>query len=71
MIGAAEIATMKKSTLLINTTRGGLVNEEALAHAWQQGRIADAGLDVLTMEPPTTSPLFKLAGAVKILITPH
>ena len=72
MIGAAEIATMKKSALLINTARGGLVDEAALAHALQQGRIAGAGLDVLTMEPPTTAnPLFKLAGAVNVIITPH
>jgi D-3-phosphoglycerate dehydrogenase len=52
MIGERELKTMKKSTILINTARGGIVNEEALDKALSQGWIFGAGLDVYSIEPP-------------------
>jgi glycerate dehydrogenase len=71
MIGAAELATMKKSALLVNTARGGLVDEAALADALQSGTIAGAGFDVLTKEPPDdANPLLKLR-LPNFILTPH
>jgi phosphoglycerate dehydrogenase-like enzyme len=60
---------MKPSAVLINTARGGLVDEEALAAAIRSGEIAGAALDVLTDEPPP--PGHPLLGDERILITPH
>jgi glycerate dehydrogenase len=69
MIDAARLASMKPTALLINTARGGLVNEADLAAALNEGRIAGAGLDVLTTEPPAAdNPLLKARNCV---ITPH
>lgn len=60
MIGERELSLMKKSAFLINTSRGGLVDEEALVKALKEGRIAGAALDVFSEEPPNpNSPLFK------------
>jgi glycerate dehydrogenase len=71
MIGAAELATMKKSALLINTARGGLVDEAALADALTSGTIAGAGFDVLTKEPPDdANPLLALR-LPNFILTPH
>lgn len=53
VIGAQEIAKMKKGAVLINCARGGVVNEQALADALQQGQISCAGVDVFENEPPT------------------
>jgi glycerate dehydrogenase len=71
MIGAAELKLMKRSAILINTARGGLVDEQALADALRSGEIAGAGFDVLTEEPPVSgNPL--LAGAIpNLIVTPH
>ena len=52
LIGAAELKRMKQTAILINTARGGLVDEAALAAALKAGEIAGAGFDVLTEEPP-------------------
>ncbi len=69
MIDAAAIARMKKGAVLINTARGGLVDEDALLTALKTGRIAAAGLDTVSEEPaPATNPLFALDNVV---VTPH
>ncbi|ACM22517.1 phosphoglycerate dehydrogenase [Thermotoga neapolitana] len=60
MIGEREISLMKKSAFLINTSRGGLVDEKALVKALKEGKIAGAALDVFSEEPPDPgSPLFE------------
>jgi len=69
MIGAAEIAKMKPTAFLLNMARGALLDEAAVANALNAGRIAGAGLDVLSTEPPhPENPLF---GAKNCFITPH
>ena len=69
LIDGEAIALMKPSALLINTARGGIVDEHALAEALNQGRLAGAGFDVLTSEPPRDgNPLLTARNA---LITPH
>ena len=69
LVNAARLAQMKPSAILINTGRGPLVDEEALAEALGSGRIHAAGLDVLTSEPPSAdNPLLK---APNCFITPH
>lgn len=69
LVNAARLAQMKPSAILINTGRGPLVDEEALAEALGSGRIQAAGLDVLTSEPPSAdNPLLK---APNCFITPH
>ena len=71
MIGARELASMKKSSILINTARGGLVDEAALAEALSNGVIAGAGFDVLSKEPPVPeNPLLKLR-LPNFVLTPH
>lgn len=69
LVNAQRLALMKPSALLINTSRGALIDEEALAQALHKGQIAGAGLDVLSVEPPPFQhPLFD---APNCLITPH
>jgi len=69
MIGMPQLAMMKPTAILINTTRGGVVDESALVDALRQRRIAGAGLDVFEKEPlPMDSPLLELHNAV---LTPH
>jgi glycerate dehydrogenase len=71
MIGARELASMKKSAILINTARGGLVDEAALAQALTDGTIAGAGFDVLSKEPPVPdNPLLQLR-LPNFVLTPH
>ncbi|OGT18991.1 MAG: glycerate dehydrogenase [Gammaproteobacteria bacterium RBG_16_57_12] len=71
LIGAAELALMKPTAVLINTARGGIVDEQALADALRAGRLAGAGVDVLSEEPPRHgSPL--LNGDIPhLIVTPH
>ncbi len=72
MMSDKEFSTMKKSALFINTARGGLVDEAALANALTNGVIAGAGIDVLDGEPPSAdNPLIKISGESNLLITPH
>jgi glycerate dehydrogenase len=71
LIGARELASMKKSAILINTARGGLVDEAALAQALTDGTIAGAGFDVLSKEPPVPdNPLLRLR-LPNFVLTPH
>jgi glycerate dehydrogenase len=69
MVDARRLALMKRSALLVNTARGGLVDEASLAGALHQGCLAGAALDVLSTEPP--SPDNPLLSAPRCLITPH
>lgn len=68
MIGRRELALMKPSSILINTARGGLVDESALAEALKAGQLAGAGLDVYEKEPLRDSPL---VGLEQVILTPH
>jgi glycerate dehydrogenase len=74
LIGEAELRAMKPSALLINTARGGIVDEAALVLALREGWIAGAGFDVLTSEPPAADhPLVapELLALPNFLLTPH
>ena len=69
MIGADELDRMKETAFLLNTARGGIIDEDALADAIRDGDIAGAGLDVLAEEPPSEdSPLLDLDD---VILTPH
>lgn len=71
MIGAHELSLLKPHAYVINTARGGLINEQALADALRNGHLGGAASDVLTVEPPVAgNPL--LAGDIpRLIITPH
>jgi glycerate dehydrogenase len=72
MIGAAEFAVMERRPLLINAARGGLVDEDALAEALGEGRLAGAGFDVATIEPPPKDHvLMRLLEMPNFILTPH
>jgi glycerate dehydrogenase len=71
MISAKELIRMKRSALLINTARGGLVDETALADALRAGVIAGAGFDVLTQEPPPADNVLLNLRLPNFLLTPH
>jgi glycerate dehydrogenase len=72
MIGAREFALMERRPLLINTARGGLVDEIALRDALTSGRVAGAAFDVATVEPPGPGhPLVKLLDQPNFILTPH
>jgi glycerate dehydrogenase len=71
MIGAEQLRKMKRTAILINTARGGLVDEQALAQALKEGLIAGAGFDVLSKEPPREgNPLLELR-LPNFILTPH
>jgi len=69
MMDAAAFARMKKGAIFINTSRGGLVDEQALRAALDSGHLMGAGVDVLQVEPMT--PDCPLYGAPRCIITPH
>lgn len=72
IIDADFLRGMKESSLVINTGRGGLVNEFALADALRNGEIAGAGIDVTEVEPaPLDSPMMQVADLPNVLLTPH
>jgi len=68
VLGAAELAKMKKGAFLVNAARGGVVNEEALLNALDSGHLAGAALDVFTNEP---TPHINLLMHDKLSLTPH
>jgi D-3-phosphoglycerate dehydrogenase / 2-oxoglutarate reductase len=68
MVGAAELARMRPHALLVNTSRGGLVDERALADALAAGRIGGAAFDTFEREPPQGSPLL---GLDEFIASPH
>ncbi|SEO91784.1 2-hydroxyacid dehydrogenase [Aquisalimonas asiatica] len=71
LIGAAELARMPSHALLINTARGGLVDEQALADALRDGQIGGAGFDVLTEEPPRDGNVLLDPSIPNLIVTPH
>jgi len=74
MIGARQLSLMKPGAVLIQASRGGIVNETALAAHLNTGRLGGAAVDVYSTEPPDTdNPLFALEGeaAHRVLFTPH
>lgn len=71
MIGAAELALMKHDAILINTARGGLVDEYALVEALKSKQIGGAGLDVLEKEPPPPGYPVLMTELPNLVITPH
>jgi D-3-phosphoglycerate dehydrogenase len=68
LIGAELLATAKPGLRIVNTARGGIIDEDALAEAIKSGRVEGAALDVFKAEPTTESPLFGLPG---VIVTPH
>lgn len=71
LIGPDELRRMKRTALLINTARGGLVDEAALAQALQAGLIAGAGFDVLATEPPRETDVLLGLRMPNFILTPH
>lgn len=72
MIGKDELARMKRTAILINTARGGLVDEEALVEALENKMIGAAGFDVVTQEPmPDSHPFMRLMNRPDFILTPH
>jgi D-3-phosphoglycerate dehydrogenase len=69
LIGAAELALMQPGAILVNTARGDLIDEDALADALDEGRIAGAGLDVFATEPPSGGA--RLLRGDRTVLTPH
>lgn len=72
IINADALASMQKHAILINTARGGVVDETAAVNAIKTGQIAGLGFDVLTEEPPKNgNPLLEIADQANVIITPH
>jgi D-3-phosphoglycerate dehydrogenase len=69
-IGRKEIAMMKKGVVIVNCARGGIVDEEALLEGLESGKIAGAGLDVFTNEPPTAAQA-TLINHPRVSVSPH
>lgn len=72
LIDTAEFAQMHRQPILINTARGGVVNEQAAVVAVEQKQISALGFDVLSTEPPSDdNPLLAIADRANVIITPH
>jgi glycerate dehydrogenase len=72
LIGRKELAMMKKDAILINMGRGGIVDEQSLADAIDEGLIAGAALDVFTVEPlPESHPFLNVKHPERLLLSPH
>ncbi len=71
LINAAALAEMRSDALLINTARGGVVDNAALANALRQGVIKGAGIDVLEQEPPPADHPLLQPGIPNLIVTPH
>lgn len=72
MVGLDEFRRMKDSALIINTARGGLIDEDDLVQALRDGMIAGAGIDVVSSEPPPADhPFMALVGRPNFILTPH
>lgn len=71
MIGKEQLAMMRRDAILINTARGGLVDEHALAQALEEKVIAGAGFDVLTTEPPKDGNILLELDLPNFILTPH
>lgn len=71
MLGARELALLKPSALVVNTARGGLIDEQALADALRQGHLGGAATDVLSVEPPVNGNPLLEPGIPRLIITPH
>jgi len=71
LIGRRELALMKRTAILVNTARGGLVDSAALAAALDEGRIGGAAIDVLSQEPPVDGDPLLECDSPTLIVTPH
>lgn len=71
LIGAWELALMRRDAILINTARGGLVDEALLADALRRGALGGAGVDVLSLEPPVAGNPLLASDIPHLIVTPH
>ena len=71
IIGAKELASMKPTAFVVNTARGGIVDEDALADALEGNRIGGAGLDVFAVEPANPQPDHPLLAFDNVIVSPH
>jgi len=72
MLSMVEFRAMRRKPLIINTARGGLVDEDALVRALDEGLISGIGFDVLSGEPPADdNPLMRIAKRPNVIVTPH
>ncbi len=71
LIGKRELANMKQGALLINTARGGIVDEGVLANALREGHLGGAGVDVLSIEPPREDSPLLAQDIPNLIVTPH
>ncbi|KAG9252549.1 putative D-3-phosphoglycerate dehydrogenase [Emericellopsis atlantica] len=71
LIGEKELSLMKENAILVNTARGGLVDEKALLEALKKGKLWGAVLDAMEVEPPTTDAYPELLSLDNVILTPH
>ncbi|MNE11542.1 Glycerate dehydrogenase [compost metagenome] len=71
MIGAAQLSLLKPGAFVVNTARGGLIDEQALADALRSGHLGGAATDVLSVEPPVSGNPLLAADIPRLIVTPH